>query len=156
KDLILARDAKMVDTLDRKVRKLDADELTRVLAKVPTDGDGRNKLEAKAVMGKNPTIRAVASRWLDGTAVGTTSPEGTRVGDPSDVIPHQLRRDLRGQFPIYSWIGYVDLPTANFLDVQVQNHNDPQSHYIKHYLIDFDSSLGAINVVKDDVRQGYA
>jgi hypothetical protein len=156
KDLVLAPDAKMVDTLDRKVRKLDDDELTRVLAKVPTEGDGRSKLEAKAVMGKNPTIRAVASRWLDGKVVGTTPPEGTRAGDPNDRIPHELRRDLRGQYPIYSWIGYVDLPTANFLDVEVQNRDDPQSHYIRHYLIDFDSSLGAINVVKNDVRLGYA
>jgi hypothetical protein len=127
-----------------------------VLSKVPTFGDGRLTLEARVEEGQAGSMRAIASRWIDGTTIGTTQPEGTRDGDINDRIPHELRRDLRGQMPVFSWVGYVDLPTANFLDVLVQDRADSSRHYIEHYLIDFDSSLGAIVDVKADVRQGYA
>ena len=79
-----------------------------------------------------------------------------REEDPNDRIPHQLRRDLRGAQPMYAWVDYVDLPRGNALDVLVSDDRDPSRHYIRHYRLDFDSSLGAIGAVNHDARQGYA
>src|SRR5262249_56009727 len=86
---------------------------------------------------------------------GKAGAGGGGGGDMNDRIAQQLRRDLRGQYPVFAWVGYADLPTTNFLDVLVSDRNDPATHYVEHRLIDFDSSLGAINDVKYDVRQNY-
>lgn len=140
--LVLAPDAKVRDRGGNVQRRFDAGELARQLSKLSRTPDGR--------------FRAVASRWLPGTPLGGTPPEGVREDDPNDRVPHELRRDLRGQYPIFSWLDYADLPQSNQLDVLVADQTDPRRHYVVHYRLDFDSSLGAIAQVMHDERQGYA
>jgi hypothetical protein len=141
-DLILPPDAQTKNAIGDSTGQLGATELARELVKAPHAPDGK--------------IRAVASRWLDGTPLGGTSPAGTRKGDPNDRIPHELRRDLRGLQPIHAWIDYVDIPRSNNLDMLVADKADPKRHYVMHYKIDFDSTLGALGATKFDARQGFA
>src|SRR5258705_5023321 len=128
-ELVLAPDAKVLLTSGRPTRTLTAGELQRELAPhVRRDG----------------TIRALASRWIEGVPLGGWPREGTRRGDPNDRIPHELRRDLRGEKPIMAWIDHVDLSRNNFFDAYVADPTNPHSHYVEHFEIDFGRALGAM------------
>jgi hypothetical protein len=137
KDLVLPPGAMIKDEFGNK-RPLDRVELDRMLAQVETDQDGR--------------IRAMASLWLDGKPLGGHPAEGVRADDPNDRIPHQLRRDLRGAYAIFSWLDHVDVQEGNFLDMWVK---DGDRHYVKHYMIDFGKSLGVMNTTGKDRRHGH-
>jgi hypothetical protein len=108
-----------------KARKkgLDDARLTKELGKVARERDGR--------------IRVLASRILPGKAIGGYAREGTRGDDPNDLIAHERRRSLRGQYPIFAWLNHTDLQEDNTLDVFVDDH-------IEHYLIDFGKALGVM------------
>ncbi len=58
--------------------------------------------------------------------------------DPNDVIPHENRRSLRGQFPIFAWLNHTDLQEDNTLDVFTADK------FVMHYLIDFGKALGVM------------
>ncbi|MBA3503046.1 MAG: hypothetical protein H0T65_21975, partial [Deltaproteobacteria bacterium] len=62
------------------------------------------KLEAamKLVFHDNGKIRVLASRFVSGKPIGPYAREGVRGDDPNDVIAHDQRRSLRGQYPIFS------------------------------------------------------
>jgi hypothetical protein len=140
-DLVLAPDAVMTDPLGNKQR-LDRAELDRKLAKVEIERDGR--------------IRAYASRWLPGKALGGHPGEGVRRDDPNDRIPHELRRDLRGSYATFSWVDHVDVQESNYLDTWVQDPREPGRHYVKHHLLDFGKSLGVMATTGHDPRRGHA
>jgi hypothetical protein len=140
-ELRLAPDAKLVDQRGKRVGRLDRDELDRRLAKVWHMPDGR--------------IRVVASRWLAGTSLGGTPPSGVRSGDPNDRIPHEDRRDLRGQYPLFAWLEHVDLIQANFLDLWIEDPVDPRRHYVVHYALDLGKSLGTMAVTDYFIRSGH-
>jgi hypothetical protein len=140
-DLVLAPDATMTDTLGKKQR-LDRAELDRKLERVEIEPDGR--------------IRAYASRWLDGKPLGGHPAEGVRRDDPNDRIPHELRRDLRGSYAMFSWLDHVDVQESNTLDTWVKDPRDPERHYVKHYLLDFGKSLGVMATTGNDPRRGHA
>jgi hypothetical protein len=72
-----------------------------------------------------------------------------REDDPNDRIPHQARRDLRGQYPLFAWVDHVDLVQSNFLDMFVADH------YVVHYLVDFGKSLGTMGLTDKYIREGY-
>ncbi|MFQ5628532.1 MAG: hypothetical protein ACE5I1_07210 [bacterium] len=82
-------------------------------------------------------IRAVASRYVRGKLKGPFYYKGTRKDDPNDFIPHQHRRELRGLRVMAAWLNHFDTKANNTLDVY-----DPAG-YMKHYLIDFGSTLGS-------------
>jgi hypothetical protein len=86
------------------------------------------------------TIRAVASRFLQGKVLGPFRYEGTRKDDPNDFIPHEHRRELRGLRMIAAWLNHYDTKASNSLDVYVEEDG---RHYVRHYLIDFGSTLGS-------------
>jgi len=140
-DLVLAHDAKTTDEFGDKHPMSRAD-LERELAAIDREPDGR--------------IRALASRWVAGTSLGGHPAEGVRRDDRNDRIPHQLRRDLRGAYPIFAWLDHVDIQESNFLDSWVPDRGDPQIHYVKHYLLDFGKSLGVMASTGDDPRRGHA
>jgi hypothetical protein len=73
--------------------------------------------------------------------------EGTRPDDPNDLIPHELRRDVRGQKAIFSWLGHTDIKDANTLDVWIEDPAVPDVHYVVHYLLDFGKALGVMGYV---------
>jgi hypothetical protein len=110
----------------------------------------------KVAQGPGSHIRGIASRWLAGTSLGPTKGEGVRSDDPNDQIPHELRRDQRGLQVIYAWLDMVDVIPGNTLDVWTEDPGDPSHHYVKHYLLDFGSSLGVLGTKARDRRSGQA
>lgn len=137
-ELALAADAKVDGAPDGS---LDTGELARRLAQVEHGADG--------------AIRAIASRLIAGTWLGGPPAEGVRDDDPNDRIPHQLRRDLRGVYPIAAWLDHVDIKEDNFLDMWVADRGDPARHYVEHYMVDFGNSLGVMATSQDDPRHGF-
>jgi hypothetical protein len=116
-------------------------------------------LEARlALVERNPdgSFRALASRFLAGEPLGGWPREGTRPDDPNDVIPHQLRRELRGARPIFAWLAHQDLKEDNTLDMWVEDPADPKVHYVKHYLLDLGNALGVQDYKNADRYLGHA
>jgi hypothetical protein len=140
-DLVLAPDAHVKNEQGGNRRKLDRDELGSELAPLDKGPDGK--------------IRAIASRWIDGTTLGPTADTGVRKDDPNDRIPHELRRDQRGAYAVISWLDNTDLPLSNAIDVLVADPADSGRHFVKHYRLDFDSSLAAQAATKHDPRVGF-
>ncbi len=135
-DLVLAPDATVKNLAADDQRRLDRAELERDLKMVHHEPDGR--------------IRALASRWIDGVTLGGHPAEGVREDDPNDRIPHELRRDLRGAYPIYAWVDSVDVTEGQYVDAWVTDPADHGRHYVKHYAIDFGKSLGAMGEIAVD------
>lgn len=140
-DLHLAPDAVTKDRYGKAQRRLSQRGLEKELAKCARTRDGR--------------YRATASRWLDGKPAGDPGGHGVRKDDPNDRIPHELRRDLRGMFVFFAWIDMVDVWPGNFLDMWINDPTDPRRHYLKHYMLDFDSSLSSIGSTMYDMRRSY-
>jgi hypothetical protein len=139
-DLVLAPDAKVKDPSGQSF-PLDERELDARLARID--------------IGKDGTLRALVSRYLDGKPLGGHGPEGVRADDPNDMIPHELRRDLRGTAAIFAWLDSVDLHLGNTLDMYVQDPADPERHYVKHYFIDYGIGLGFGATKNRNLRYGY-
>ena len=104
---------------------------------------------------RDGSIRALASRWLDGTPLGSPPREGVRARDPNDRIPHQLRRDLRGEYSILAWLDHVDDNRGNFIDFWVSDPRNPKRRYVEHYQIDFGRSFGGMAEIMLDLRHGH-
>lgn len=88
---------------------------------------------------KGGMIRASASKILK-NAEGYMPFEGRKKGDPQDLIPHEDRRSLRALRVFGSWLNHYDLREGNTLDVIEEEDGNA---FIKHYLIDFGSTLGS-------------
>jgi hypothetical protein len=139
-DLVLAPDAVIRDRNGDRGR-LERAELARSLEKIVHEPDGQ--------------IRAMASRILDGKSLGGHAAEGVRSDDPNDRIPHELRRDLRGAYAFFAWLDQNDVKEDNTLDVWVADPAKPRRRYVKHYLLDFGTSLGAAALFSRDPRLGH-
>ena len=140
-DLVVDKDAWVKDLNGKKLHRLDAAALERSLKAVHHDSEGK--------------IRMLASRWIDGKTLGGHPGEGVRSDDPNDLIPHELRRDLRGQFSIYAWLDAIDVTEGQYVDSWIADPHDKQRHYMKHYAIDFGMSLSAMAVITFDWWRGY-
>jgi hypothetical protein len=139
-DLVLAADAKVKDPGGESF-ELDQAELDARLALIDIAKDG--------------TMRALVSRYLDGKPLGGHPAEGVRDDDPNDLIPHELRRDLRGTRAIFAWLDHSDLHLGNTLDMWVPDPADPKRHYVKHYFIDYGIALGFGATKNADPRLGF-
>lgn len=104
-------------------RPMQGSDLEVMLQPYPRWSDGR--------------IRAMASKFVDGRPLGPFDFKGRRSGDPNDRVRHQHRRELRGLRVISSWLNDADRRAANTLLVYTGEQ------YVKHYLIDMGSTLGA-------------
>jgi len=82
-------------------------------------------------------VRAIAIKFVEGTPLGPWGFEGTRGDDPNDRVAHEHRRELRGMRVISSWLNDTDRRDANSMAVYTGQG------YVKHYLQDFGSTLGA-------------
>ena len=87
--------------------------------------------------GPDGTIRGLASKFVEGAPLGPIFFEGTRDGDPNDRVRHEQRRELRGLRVLSSWLNDADRRHANTLAVYTDER------YVKHYLLDMGSTLGA-------------
>jgi hypothetical protein len=84
--------------------------------------------------------RAIASKFLSGKPVGPFDYRGRRKDDPNDRVKHQDRRELRGLRLFAAWLRHFDTKQHNTLDMYVEEDG---RHFVRHYLIDFASTLGA-------------
>jgi hypothetical protein len=126
-DLVISPKAKKQDIDAERL-----DEALKLVAKLP---DGR--------------IRALASKFVPGKAIGPYTREGVREDDPNDVIPHENRRSLRGQQPIFAWLNHTDIKDDNTVDAFDNGH-------VTHYLIDFGKALGVMRAADRTISAGYA
>jgi hypothetical protein len=85
-------------------------------------------------------FRVLASRYLKGKPLGPFKYQGRRGDDPEDLIPHELRRELRGLWVLCAWVNHADSRGPNSLDMWVE---DGGRSFVRHYLIDFASILGS-------------
>ncbi|MCZ6765566.1 MAG: hypothetical protein O7D32_01405 [bacterium] len=124
-NLVMGNDVKLKDKTGKKraMTREDLDYIIDVLQKRP---DG--------------TVRAVASKFLVGKIVGPFRYYTTRDDDPNDFIPHEHRRELRGLRLISAWLNHFDTKANNSLDVYVEEDG---KRFVRHYLIDFGSTLGS-------------
>jgi hypothetical protein len=126
KDLVISDKARRAGVDDKKL-----DEAFELVDKLP---DGR--------------IRALASKLVPGEVIGPYAREGRREDDPNDLIPHEDRRSLRGQYPIFAWLNHVDIKEDNTVDAFHNGH-------VIHYLVDFGKSLGAMRAIDRRLYAGY-
>ncbi len=82
------------------------------------------------------TFRGLASKFIDGKILGGVEPEGVRKDDPNDRVPHELRRDLRGQRMLWAWVNHPDIKALNALSAFTDDG------YVKWYTLDYGESLG--------------
>jgi len=128
-------------------------------ATVPVKGGkvpfGEAELDAMlaARVPEHGRYRALASKFLVGEPKGPYTTEGLRKDDPNDRVPHEYRRDLRGQYVFFGWLAHTDLHAGNRLDMWIE-HGDGRGH-LEHNLIDFDRALGAMAVVIDSPWDAY-
>jgi hypothetical protein len=108
-------------------------------SKHPFSQKDLTKLLENAAKRTDGTYRVLASKILKGTSKGSFPWIGLRTDDPNDLIPHEHRRELRGLRVIASWINHWDLKELNTLDMYV---GEGGRKFLRHYLIDFGSSLG--------------
>jgi hypothetical protein len=109
------------------------------------DGNGRRLMrqeDVTSVLEGQPrradgTVRVMASRFVDGKVLGPWNFRGRRDDDPNDRVRHQDRRELRGLRVIGAWLNDTDRRAANTLAVYTDER------YIKHYVQDMGSTLGA-------------
>ena len=120
--LELGKEVKFTDEKGRKrfMVQRDLDDILERIERLP---DGR--------------IRAAASKYLPGGLKGPFKYKSTRDDDPNDIVPHQHRRELRGLRVISAWLNHFDTKANNSLDVYTEEG------YMKHYLMDFGSTLGS-------------
>jgi len=107
---------------------------------VPITPADVEKVLSKAIRTGDGLLRASASRFVPGKPLGPFRYEGTRDDDPNDVVPHQLRRELRGGRLVAAWMNHFDTREQNTLDVWVE---EGRRSYIRHYYIDWGDSFGS-------------
>ncbi len=110
------------------------------------NGTKRNMTEADidhilgSVARKGEQWRAISSSFLSGKPIGPFDYKGRRKDDPNDHIKHEERREIRGLEVFAAWLNHFDTKQHNSLDMFVE---DDGKSYVRHYLIDFASTLGA-------------
>jgi hypothetical protein len=119
----------------RPMRQTDIDDL---LARADHERDG--------------SYRIVASQAVPGKPIGRIRFYGTRPDDPNDIVPHEHRRELRGYGVFAAWLNHVDAKAINSLDTLITENG---RSFVRHYLLDFGSSLGSGGVAPADYWAGY-
>jgi len=138
--LVLGPDAEV--EVEGRERPMTEQDLAEIVGPQPRRADG--------------TIRAMASRYVDGLPVGPWSFRGTRPDDPNDRVHHEHRRELRGLSVLGSWLNDADRRDANTLAVYTTDVRAPgdTARYVRHYLLDMGSTLGANAAGSHQVRHG--
>jgi hypothetical protein len=133
-DLVVSPKATKKDVFGNKKPLVVAD-LDKGLERVFHTSDGR--------------IRVLASRFLPGIPIGPYARQGTRPDDPNDRIPHELRRSVRGEVPLFSWINHSDIQEDNTLDIFIPypgpDGKPGKRGHVVHHLLDFGKAFGVMN-----------
>jgi hypothetical protein len=112
-----------------KKRAMTEADLDLILSRIARQSDG--------------SYRALASKLIKGKPKGGFTFSGVRRDDPNDIIPHELRRDVRALRVFSAWLEHNDIRVGNTLDMFVEEGG---RKFVKHYLIDFGSTLGSDSV----------
>lgn len=136
-----------------KPKKFDEKLLDKMLEKTVHRGD---------------LLHAAASRWVPGIPVGPFRYQSTRDDDPSDTVPHEHRRELRGARIIAAWLNHFDTREQNSMDTWMpenmseiaDGHKDPppiNKGYLRHWYIDLGDCFGSEwTSAEISKRLGYA
>jgi hypothetical protein len=114
----------VTETPSGKIRQLDRDDLTKLLA--------------RAARQPNGDYRMLVSRGIP-NARGRFRYYGTRGDDPNDIVPHEHRRELRALKVFGAWTNLVDMKAKNTLDALVTENGRT---VVRHYLQDVGSTFG--------------
>ncbi|MEO6213478.1 MAG: hypothetical protein ABIP65_07600 [Vicinamibacterales bacterium] len=110
-----------------------------------------DELLSKAAARPDGTFRVIASKVLSGKPVGHFRYYGTRPDDPNDIYPHEHRRELRGMSVFAAWLNHDDSRSINSLDTLERANG---RSVVKHYLLDFGSTLGSGSTQAQTTRAG--
>lgn len=125
-DIVISEKATMRDPVTRARRRMTRKDIDQVLARVARRPDGK--------------YRALASRFADGSPLGSFRYYGTRPDDPNDVFPHEHRRELRGARVFAAWLNHDDSRSLNSLDM-LETVDGKRG--VRHYMFDFGSIMGS-------------
>jgi hypothetical protein len=138
RDRLQVRDDATVRDARGNKRRLTSRDIGEILMRTPRTEDGVH--------------RATASRVISGDILHAYRYYGTRADDPNDTVPHEHRRSLRGLHVFCAWLNHEDSRAVNTLDVLT---TEAGSRYIKHFLIDFGSTLGSASTNINSPRSGF-
>lgn len=96
--------------------------------------------------------RVIASLAAPGKMIGRIRFYGTRPDDPNDLVPHENHRELRGLRVFSAWFNHVDAKSINTIDTLVTENGRSA---IRHYLLDFGSTLGSAGIGPREYWEGY-
>ena len=96
--------------------------------------------------------RASACKIVKGNYHGIFSFEFRRKEDPTDLVNHRDRREIRALGIFASWLNHYDLRESDTLDVSVGENGRTT---LKHYLTDFNGALGATQEGSKKPMLGY-
>ena len=123
---------------DGQKRRMTAADVDQVLSRAARKSDG--------------SYRILASLAVEGRPIGPFLYVGVRSDDPNDIVPHEHRRELRALGVFAAWLNHVDVKSQNTLDTLV--HADGRM-VVRHYLLDFGSTLGSGATGPKEWREGY-
>ena len=138
RDMLVLGEASTVTAPDGAERQLTDRDIDRLLRIAAQDADG--------------SYRVVASKAVEGKPVGPFLYVDTRPDDPNDVIPHEHRRELRAVRVFAAWTNHVDSKAINSLDAIVTENG---RQVVRHYLIDFGSTLGSASIKPREYDEGH-
>lgn len=118
-----------VERTDGTEEPLTEEAVERVLSSATRLSDGR--------------FRASVSQFIDGRPIGPWRYVGRNEDDPNDAIPHEHRRELRGQRVLSAWTDHIDSRQENTMAAWVGT--DDEHGFIRHYMIDFGDLFGIIH-----------
>ena len=134
----IAPNARMrVVTAPKGVRSFVQEDLNAVLARAARRPDGR--------------VRVLASRFAEGSPLGSFRYDGQRPDDPNDVFPHEHRRELRANRVFAAWLNHDDSRGLNSLDMLERADGKA---WVRHYMFDFGSIMGSGTVFAQKPRAG--
>ena len=137
RDLLTIHPETQIADEDGRLREMEQGDLDDLLKKAARNPDG--------------TYRVIASKALPGKPLGHFRYYGTRPDDPNDIFPHEHRRELRGLSVFAAWLNHDDSRSINTLDVLVPDNG---RSYVRHYLLDFGSTLGSGSTQAQTSRAG--
>lgn len=136
-DLVIGDSAKYTPP-GARARRMSLEDVRKLLERAEVDPDG--------------SYRVIASKAAPGAPIGRIIFHGTRSDDPNDLVAHEHHRELRGYRVFAAWLNHVDAKSINSIDVLVK---DGGRQYIRHYLLDFGSTLGSGSVAPREYFEGY-
>ncbi len=136
-DLVIDEGTKITPPSGKK-RRMRASDIDWLLKQAGRDPDG--------------TYRAIASLRTPGKMIGRIRFHGTRPDDPNDLVPHENHRELRGYGVFSAWFNHVDAKSINTIDTLLTENG---RSFIRHYLLDFGSTLGSAGIGPRDYWEGF-